>query len=135
MDASAVRAAMLSAVASEPGLAAAYLYGSVARGAAGPMSDVDVALLIADDDPEGVVARVTDDLARRLHTSRIDVVSLSAAPIPLRYHVLRDGMLVLSRDPARLQRFIARSVLQYPDLEPLRDRALQQVRSAIVGGR
>lgn len=116
---------------SEPGVAAAYLFGSVARGTAGPMSDVDVALLLTGEDPEDVVARVTDDLARRLLTSRIDLVSLSAAPIPLRYHVLRDGLLVVSQDQKGLERFIVTSVLQYLDFKTLRDRALQQV----TGGR
>jgi predicted nucleotidyltransferase len=134
-DLPAVRAAILEGVASEPSVKAAYLFGSVARGVAGPLSDVDVALLLEGDDSEGIVARVTDNLARRLHTSRVDVVSLSTATIPLRYHVVRDGTLVLSRDPARLERFIATAVLEYLDLEPLRNRALQQVRSAIVRGR
>ena len=71
-------------------------------------------------------------LCRRLQTSRIDVISLAGAPMPLRYHVVRDGSLVLCRDAAALERFIAESILQYLDFKPLRDRAFGLVRDAIL---
>src|SRR5262249_27820525 len=117
----------------EPAVVAAYVFGSVASGAAGPLSDIDVALLV--DGPQerrAVCDRMTDVLARRLHTSHVDVISLSDAPVPLRYRVVRDGRLVLSRDARLIERFVAETILQYLDFKPLRDRAFAHMRSAIL---
>jgi hypothetical protein len=99
------------------------------------LSDVDVGLLIAGNARGEVAGRVTDALCRRLRTSKVDVLSLTDAPAPLRYRVVREGVLVLGRDAAVLERFIAESVLQYLDFKPLRDRAFDAVRKAILEAR
>lgn len=131
-----VQAAVVEVAASEPAVAAAYVFGSLARGTAGPLSDIDVGLLvIGADETAGVCDRTMDALSRRLRTSRVDVVSLADAPMPLRYRVVRDGVLVLRRDAARLERFIVDTVLQYLDFQPLRDRAFQVVRAGILENR
>lgn len=127
------RAALTAAIATEPDVVAAYLFGSLPRGQAGPLSDVDVALLVVDPGrAEDVQARTVDALCRRLETSRVDVVMLTDSPIPLRYRVVREGMLVACRDAAVLEQFITRTVLQYLDFKPLRDRAFGRVRQAIL---
>ena len=41
-----VRHVLAETLATEPAVVAAYLFGSLARGTAGPLSDVDVGLLI-----------------------------------------------------------------------------------------
>lgn len=103
------------------------------RDAAGPLSDIDVGLLVREgEDHEGVSGRVMDALSRRLRTSALDVVSLADAPLPLRYRAARDGILVLGRDAAAVERFVTQTVLQYLDFKPLRDRAFAQVRAAIL---
>jgi len=126
-------AAVAAAVASEPAVLAAYLFGSVARGAAGPLSDLDVAVLLRDPAEDDVEGRVDDALCRRLGTDRVDVISLRTSAVPLRYRVVREGILVFCRDPAARERFTAETVLQYLDFRPLRDRALALVRGAILG--
>ena len=124
---------MIESLAAEPDVVAAHLFGSVARGTAGPLSDIDVGLLIAAGARvEPVVDRAMDALCRRLHTSGVDVVSLAEAPMPLRYRVVRDGSLVLCRDAAALERFVTETVLQYLDFKPLRDRAFELQRSRIL---
>jgi hypothetical protein len=55
---------------------------------------------------DAIVGRVADRLERTLRVPRIDVVPLSRAALPLRYRVIRDGTLIVSRDAARLERFI-----------------------------
>lgn len=129
----AVRAALRRAVAAEPDVVAAYVFGSIARGDAGPLSDVDVALLLSDANrAHEVHGRVQDALSRELRTSNIDVIALADAPMPLRYRVARDGILVICRDAARLERFTVESVMQYLDFKPIRDRAFAQMRRAIL---
>ncbi len=80
----------------------AYLFGSTARGAVPPHSDVDVAVYLADPRPEasrfGYSADLSAELMRALGAPRVDVVVLNDAP-PLLYHrVLRDGIRILARD-------------------------------------
>jgi uncharacterized protein len=129
--------AIRDALADVASVSAAYLFGSVATGTAGPMSDLDVGLLIDDAPLERVqvAARIADALSRRLRTSRVDVVSLSDAPVALRYRVVREGALVVSRHPAALERFITDSVMHYLDFKPVRDRAFAIQRAAILGDR
>jgi predicted nucleotidyltransferase len=129
-----LRRAVEAAVAGEDEVVAAYLFGSAAHGTAGPLSDVDVALLTtapsAGDD--AIVDRVADRLQRALRVRRVDVVALTRAPVPLRYRVIRDGLLIVSRDAARLERFVVESTLHYLDFAPLRERAFRTQRAAIL---
>ena len=131
-----VQAALAELLVAEPAVVAAYLFGSVASETAGPLSDVDIALLIPDRRQRQVVCdRMLDALCRRLRTSRVDVISLADAPVPLRYRVVRDGQLMTSRDAPIVERFVAETVLQYLDFQPLRDRAFSHMRDAILEGR
>ena len=132
----AVQAALIETVAAEPTVVAAYLFGSLARGTAGPRSDVDVGLLVGDRrEGEAACERTMDALCRRLRTSHVDVVPLADAPLPLRYRVVRDGSLVVCRDAWAVERFVTETVLQYLDFKPLRDRALEIVRDAVLENR
>ncbi len=127
------RDAISEAVRGETAVVAAYLFGSVARGDAGPMSDVDVGLLLADAaDAQEVSDRVADRLCRRLGLDAVDVIPLGHASPSLRYRAVRDGKVVVCRDRAAHERLVVRGVLEYLDFKPLRDRALQTVRKAIL---
>jgi uncharacterized protein len=130
-----LRRAVEAAVAGEDEVIAAYVFGSAAHGAAGPLSDIDVAVLStaspADDD--AIVDRVAERLERTVRVPRIDVVGLSRAAVPLRYRVIRDGTLIVSRDAAKLERFIVESTLHYLDFAPLREQAFRVQRAAILG--
>lgn len=129
-----LRRAVENAVSGEDAVAAAYLFGSAARGVSGPLSDVDVAVLLRPQaSDEGIFDRLADRLCQSLDVSRVDVVDLGTAPLPLRYRVIRDGMAVVSRSPAYLERFIVETTLHYLDFAPLRDRAFRLQRAAILG--
>lgn len=133
VNADTARAALQEAVEREPDVAGAYLFGSLVRNTAGPLSDVDVALLVCDAGMRVAVCdRVLDALTRRLRTSRIDVISLTEAMLPLRYRVIREGSLVLCRDVRAVERFVVDTVLQYLDFKQLRDRAFEVTRRAIL---
>jgi predicted nucleotidyltransferase len=131
-----VEAVVRETLRDEPAVAAAYVFGSVARGTAGPLSDIDVALLVDDlRQRQAVCGRMTDALSRRLRAPRVDVISLADAPVPLRHRVVRDGRLVLRRDARLHERFVAETILQYLDFKPLRDRAFARMRDAILEDR
>jgi predicted nucleotidyltransferase len=113
--------AFLAARAEEEGLAAAYLFGSVARGTARPESDVDVGLLYAEEPPpglEGLAFHLEAELERLLHRP-VQVVVLNRAPVDLARRVLRDGKLLLDRDRSRRVGFEVRTRREFWDLEPV----------------
>jgi predicted nucleotidyltransferase len=100
----------------------AYLFGSVARGQAQSISDVDVAVRIDVDRiqnvPFGYAAALTADLAAALRLNRVDVVVLNHAP-PLLYHrVLRDGQRLFARDLAATTTREGQALSRYCDYLP-----------------
>jgi predicted nucleotidyltransferase len=100
---------------------AAYLFGSVARGTAGPRSDVDVAVLYAAA-PPATIEGLPLDLERRIERSvqrPAQVVVLNTAPVGLVHRVLRDGVLLLDRDPSARLRFEVRARNEFFDLQPV----------------
>jgi uncharacterized protein len=110
----------LSAHGEAEGLAAAYLFGSVARGTARPDSDVDVGLLLDHEPPpglDGLAGHLEAGLERLLRLP-VQIVVLNRAPVDLAKRVLRDGILLLDRDRSRRIRFEVRTRQEFWDLEP-----------------
>lgn len=103
------------------GEAAAYLFGSVARREAGPDSDVDVAVLFAEDPPrtlEGLHLDLERELERLLGHP-VQLVVLNRAPAFLVHRVLRESRLLSNRDPSKRVRFEVRKRNEYFDLQPI----------------
>ena len=100
----------------------AYLYGSYARGTAGPLSDVDVAVLLAGepDARERFQARlgVTGAVMEILQRDDVDVAVLNEAPPALAFRVLRDGVLLYSHSDAIRRDYVARITIEYLDFQP-----------------
>lgn len=104
------------------GIAAAWLFGSVARGTARPDSDVDVGVLFREDPPptlEGLRFDLETDLERLLRRP-VQLVVLNRASSDLVFRVLRDGKLLLNHDPSRRVAFEVRMLKEYWDMEPQR---------------
>jgi hypothetical protein len=86
----------------------AYLFGSHALGQAGPASDVDVAVFLDPADPPDRRLDRTLELLRRIATSagvEADLLVLNDAPLRLLGRVLRDRIVVWSRDEPLRVRF------------------------------
>lgn len=112
-------------LADAPGVLVAYLYGSHARGQAGPLSDVDVAVLIdsdnvlIDSDDEERRLALTASIADTVAPARADVVVLNHAPVALSYRVLRNGTVLAARDQrARAEHWVPRSIATSTWLRP-----------------
>lgn len=106
---------------SQPAVVAVYLFGSVARGAAGPASDVDVAVLFARNPPAllaGPRFSLEGDLERALGRP-VDLVVLNDAPVDLRTRVLRDGRILIDRDRSARIAFEVRTRNEAFDLQPI----------------
>lgn len=104
----------------QPGIACAYLFGSLARGEASASSDVDLAVLLeqpAADTLRGPLARLRLDLEDTLGRP-VDLVAMETAPPDLVHRVLRDGVLLVDRNPNQRIAFEVRARNEYFDLLP-----------------
>ena len=105
-------------------LVAAYLFGSVARDTASDSSDIDIGVLLRSipagrlgDSQFGLEGTLEKSLGRK-----VQVVVLNGAPPDLIHRVLRDGRLLLDRDPSSRIRFEVKSRNEYFDVLPFLNR-------------
>jgi uncharacterized protein len=115
-------AELLSPALDCDGVVAAYLFGSRARGTARRGSDIDVAVWL---DPRlGPRERLDRQLALAAdlegRAGDVDVVVLNDAPPLLRHRVLRDGIVILDREPVLHVRLRTDALIEFLDTEPLR---------------
>ncbi len=98
----------------------AYLFGSQARGEGGPLSDVDLAVVLGGD-PAGHAAR-RDDLNARLMQplgrNDVDLVLADRAP-PLLRHRIATGLCLFARQPVDATRLAVAALRDYEDTRPL----------------
>lgn len=109
-------------------VAAAWLFGSRARGDARPASDLDLAVLLRAGATEGGRGFVTPatELAARLAgrlggfgvEASLDLIVMDSAPVDLAHRVLREGVLVFeaARDERVRHEMSVRS--RYWDMAP-----------------
>lgn len=112
----------------ERGVELAWLFGSLGdsdaagdtgRDEQGKPGDIDLAVLLPPGRP---VATLRAALEAELGTDRIDLVDLRRASPILRFHVIRDGRLLLARDDDTLNDFELATLHLYRDTAPLRRR-------------
>jgi uncharacterized protein len=123
----------------QDGVAAAYVFGSQARGNPGPLSDVDVAVWAAPGtDPSRRFAlrlELANAATRALDGETVDLVVLDDASPLLRQRAWRDGELLIDRDPRTRVRDEARALLEFLDTKPLREQTATGVSNRIAEGR
>ena len=115
-------AGLTAYLAGQRDVLAAYLYGSVARGQANRLSDVDVAVLLAADlDRETIAERQVALMIEleRFADREVQVTALNHAAPLFAYEVLRDGRLLCEHDPAVRIAFEVGTLRQYFDLQPM----------------
>jgi predicted nucleotidyltransferase len=121
VDVAELTARVQDAVAPVNGIAAVYLFGSVAAGTDTSMSDVDLGVLYEATPASRLDAGPPDleaELERRLERP-VQLVVLNTAPVDLRIRVLRAQRLLVDRNrPARI-RFEVATRNEFFDLEPM----------------
>jgi len=111
-------------VAHVDGLSALWLFGSLARGEATPISDVDLAYL-ADQDLAGEALerfenRLYRAISSTLATDEISLINMRRAPAFLRWRVLAEGVLLFCRDEGAVASLAEEIYRQAPDIHWLR---------------
>ncbi len=89
-----------------PEIKLAFLFGSRARGNAGPLSDWDFAVYIDGlDDSQRFQLRLTliGMLTMALKTNEVDVLVLNDIEEPaIKYNIVKEGQLFLEREPYKV---------------------------------
>ncbi|MFZ5819715.1 MAG: type VII toxin-antitoxin system MntA family adenylyltransferase antitoxin [Chloroflexota bacterium] len=122
IDLAALRNTLSDALSSQSGVLAAYLFGSVARGQANPLSDVDIAVLLMPDlDAEAMLEKqlelvgMLEDIIGR----EAQVVILNKAPLLLADQVIREGVILCEQDRQARIAFVVRTMKLYFDIQPM----------------
>jgi len=109
----------------KPEIVVSYLFGSYAKNQSNSLSDIDIALLLNKKiEKEGELiykAKLIADLMSVLKTNLVDVVCLNSAPPLLAHRVIRDGIIIDSKDEKARIFFETLSLNQYIDTKPLRE--------------
>ncbi|MBX3056211.1 MAG: nucleotidyltransferase domain-containing protein [Anaerolineae bacterium] len=102
----------------------AYLYGSQARGEAGLLSDVDVAVLFAPNlskpDRFRRLLELSGQLGDIWQRHDVQVIDLAEATPLLRHRVYVDGRVLYCADDAVRVKFILDTMRDYEDTRPIR---------------
>lgn len=114
----------LQAACARHEVALAYLYGSQARGEAGPLSDVDVAVLFAENlsanDRFDQLLAIIGELMSLFKRNDVFVADLAQATPLLRHEVSREGRLLYCADDRVRVKFVTEALRDYEDTRPLR---------------
>lgn len=94
----------------------AYLFGSLARKKAGPLSDVDIGVYCGEglSLPEKKL-EILGNLAGILKTDEIDLVVLNRAPLALRMKILENKKVIVDKAPLIRHRYESLTMRQYFD--------------------
>lgn len=99
----------------------AYLFGSVAKGKIGPLSDIDIAVLfskeVKKDDYFGLRIKISREIDRLLKTDKTEVICLNETSSFLKHEVIYSGINIYYSD-IEIKRSFEFSVLQdYEDFK------------------
>jgi predicted nucleotidyltransferase len=125
----AVPAQVVEILKENPAILLAFAFGSVPRGAAGPSSDLDIAVLtsrtLSPEDRRMLIGRLAQASGRP-----VDLVDLSNADVIIMREVVRNGTHLFCRDERRYLDLLSRMVTDAEDFLPLRERLLKARREA-----
>lgn len=118
-------------LANASGVRLGCLFGSRVVGITGPLSDVDVGVLLEDDsNPAEVLPSLAHEIATALETECMDVIALNEAALELAYAIISEGALLYERDLATRVEFEAYVLGRYRDYLPI----LRAQRNEILSG-
>lgn len=115
----------------EPLIKAAWLFGSMARGTAGPESDLDVAVLGERALTADEKMHMIELLAQRC-LRPVDLIDLQATQTLVVGQVIRYGKRLFCDDTTLCAEFMKRWVFDQADWMPYRKRALKTRRDAWI---
>jgi len=100
----------------------AYIFGSEAKGSAGKLSDVDIAISVDETLSRknylGLKLSILGEVSSILKTDKIDLVIMNNAPLLLNYNIIKYGKLLTSDETERA-RLETKILSQHLDRKPI----------------
>jgi predicted nucleotidyltransferase len=101
---------------SEKDILFAYLFGSLVERNVGPLSDVDIAVYLAEKVSFAEEKlEILGNLGNMLRTDEIDLVVLNKAPLTLRMKILEKKKIIVDKEPFLRHRYESLTMRQYFD--------------------
>ena len=130
---------LAQAVKNDPEVLALYCFGSYADGRVGPLSDVDLAVLldhgVRRDRYFSKRLALHTVIARTLRTDEIDLVILNSAPPLLAHRAVMGGKVLYERAPSKRIAFEVQAIRRYFDIAPVLERCQEVVMDRILAGK
>ena len=118
--ASAIKESVRRVIARHHDIILAYLFGSHVHGYIGPMSDIDIAVLLDNaDEKDAIHSDLRLSIASAVDQERVDVVFLNRTPVELAYAIIVDGELIYERDAYTRVEYEAKIMSLYCDYLPV----------------
>jgi len=123
---------LIAMLEEDPDILLAYLFGSHARDEAGPLSDIDIAVLLKPATSKDLFAKklnLLKELTTLFAGTDIDLVILNEAPLVLKYNILKDSKPLYICYTDLHDELIQRAITEYLDFKPVLDchyQALQE---------
>ncbi|PWB53716.1 MAG: nucleotidyltransferase [Candidatus Methanoperedenaceae archaeon] len=96
----------------------AYLFGSIVRGNAGRLSDIDIGVLLDEKIPKkdrfDLELKLISDIAILIKKKKIDLIILDEVPLLLEYNIIKTG-IILKSDEAERVKFETKVLSMYLD--------------------
>ncbi len=103
----------------------AYLFGGFARGTAGRLSDVDIAVYISGGNLSEKKLEILGDLNKILKTDEIDLVVLNTAPLTLKMKILQSRRVMADNAPFIRHAHESMTMRSYFDFSKLESKILE----------
>jgi hypothetical protein len=101
---------------SHPKVLFAYLFGGLAKGKLQPLSDVDIAVYLAESiSLPDIKLDILGKLIDILQTDEIDLVVLNTAELPLIMNVLQSKKVIVDQDPFARHKFESLTMRKFFD--------------------
>lgn len=111
----------------DPEVLAVMVFGSAARGEAGPKSDVDVCLVLVPEirDRERAAQKRLEYLAES--PENLDIQIFQLLPLYVRHRVLKEGQVLFSRDEDALYELAFATIRAFEDFKHVYREYLEEV--------
>ena len=100
-----------------PIIISAYIFGSFGTERQTLMSDLDIAVLFAENIPLMDELKYAAEVSSLLKIEKIDFINLNNAPVHLQHEILSKGIRIFDRVPERTQDFIENMLEIYHDYQ------------------
>jgi hypothetical protein len=110
------------------GIKTVFLFGSQAQKLSGPLSDYDFGVLLKNSSilktrslRNRIYSKLYDTISSQINKLvNIDIVFLDEMPLQLKYHVIKDGVILYTDKQSSVFDFKEKVMMEHCDFAPLR---------------